>query len=407
MSAGVVHLWALVWNERHMLPFFLEHYRPFVDRFFLYDDGSDDGSTEYLAGQPDVELRRFQNEGESFVESARDFYNHAWKESRGAADWVIVVNVDELVYHSSPREALARERHQGHTIVCSRGWDMVTDDFPRGGPLARTANRGVHSTEMAKLAIFAPDMIDEINYGPGRHHADPAGTIIRGRKTNFDLLHYKYLGEDYLIRRYRELSRRMKPVDQAKRYGFQYHQEEAQLREHHRRLLLAARPVLTEDMFAEGWLDQPMAGVIEARRHTVENAKGGLQEIWRAGDPLGTTVDQVYMTTTLPGVVKAWYLHRQQVDQVFPLKGRTLLVLCDMRTDEKACVEIMLDAAAPTLVLVDAGIWHGFRACGTEPSQLLHMNSRAINMPRADEIRMAQDDPTIPYQWPGSMIAAE
>jgi len=41
------------------------------------------------------------------VESARDFYNHAWKESRGAADWVIVVNVDELVYHSSPREVLA------------------------------------------------------------------------------------------------------------------------------------------------------------------------------------------------------------------------------------------------------------------------------------------------------------
>lgn len=400
MSDGVVHLWALVWNERDMLPFFLEHYRPFVDRFFLYDDGSDDGSADYLSGQPDVELRRFHNDGDSFVEKARDFYNDAWKESRGAADWVIVVNVDELVYHPSPRQALDWEKQQGNTVIHPRGWDMVTEDFPREGPLARTANRGVHSGGMAKLAIFAPAMVDEINYSPGRHHAEPAGRIIRGRETAFDLLHYKYLGEDYLLRRYRELGSRMKPTDRAKSFGFEYHQEEAQVRERHRRLLNAARPVLKEDMLAEGWLDQPMAGVTAAKRHAVKNAKGGLQEVWRADDPMGTAVDQVYTTTTLPGVTKAWYLHQRQVDQVFPLLGRTLLVLCDLRPDEKACVEIMLDAAAPKLVSVDPGIWHGFRACGPEPSLLLHMNSRAIDMPRLDEMRLPEDDPTIPYQWP-------
>lgn len=405
MSEGVVHLWALVWNERDMLPFFLEHYRPFVDRFFLYDDGSDDGSVEYLAQQPDVELRRFKNDGASFVETARDFNNHAWKESRGAADWVIVVNVDELVYHPSPREALAWERQNGRTIIWPRGWDMVTAEFPRSGPLVRTANRGVHNKEMAKVAVFAPDLVDEINYGPGRHHANPTGRVVRGRQTNFDLLHYKYLGEEYLTRRYRELSQRMKPLDRSKGLGFQYHQEEERVREHHRRLLHAARPVLKPDMLAEGWLEQPMDGVFAARRHAVKNAKGGLQEVWRADDPFGTAVDQVYTTTTLPGVIKAWYLHRLQIDQVFPLAGRTLLVLFDPRTPDKAPVEIMLDAADPRLVSVEAGIWHGFRACGPEPSLLLHMNSHAINLPSVDEKRLAEDDPQIPYRWSESLIA--
>ena len=406
-SKGVVHLWALVWNERDILPFFLEHYRPFVDRFFLYDDDSDDGSVEYLADQPDVELRRFQNEGDSFVEAARDFYNHAWKESRGAADWVIVVNIDELVHHPSPREALAEEKRLGRTIIRPRGWDMVTEDFPREGPLVQTANRGVHSRGMAKLAIFDPDMINEINYAAGRHHANPTGRAVGARETSFDLLHYKHLGEEYLVRRYRELGPRMKPVDRARRLGVQYHQEEAQLREQHQRLLSAARPVLRADMLAEGWLEQPMAGVFEARRHAVKNAKGRLQEVWRSDDPFGTRVDQVYTTTTLPGVIKAWYRHRTQVDQVFPLMGRTLLVLFDPRTADQAPVEIMLDAADPKLVVVDAGVWHGFRACGPEPSRLLHMNNRAINLPLIDEVRVAEDHPGIPYQWPGSTTASK
>ena len=73
MTDPIVHLYALVWNELPILPFFLEHYRPFVDRFFLFDDGSDDGSYEYLAAQPDVALKRFHSGGKSFVEAARKF----------------------------------------------------------------------------------------------------------------------------------------------------------------------------------------------------------------------------------------------------------------------------------------------------------------------------------------------
>gem|GEM_PF-838484 len=399
MSDDKIHLWALVWNEREMLPFFLEHYRPFVDRFFLYDDGSDDGSVEYLASQPDVELRRFHNDGMSFVEAAHRFNNHAWKGSRGQADWVIVVNVDELVFHPSARAALASEKQLGRTLIPSRGWDMVTEDFPRRGPLVRTANRGVHSREMNKVAIFAPDRIDEINYVGGRHAANPTGHVVASKTASFNLLHYKYLGEDYLVRRYRELGARMKPGDRKAGFGFQYHAEEEKLRNHHRRLLAAARPVLVSDMVAEGLLKMAMPGVIEAGVRFVTNAKGGLQEVWRGDDPYGAPVQQIYTTTTLPGVVKAWYRHARQEDQVFPLSGRTMLVVWDPRKPEVAPLEILLDSAEPKMVLVASGIWHGFRALGDEPSLLLHMNSAGFNMPRVDEDLLPEDDPAIPYDW--------
>lgn len=403
MANGKIHLWALVWNERDMLPFFLEHYRPFVDRFYLYDDGSDDGSVEYLAEQPDVELRRFDNEGASFIEAAYRFYNHAWKESRGHADWVIVVNVDELVVCPAARQTLAAEAQRGATVMASRGWDMVTADFPRSGPLVRTANCGVHSKEMNKVAIFSPDGIEEINFGAGRHRVDPTGKVVIAKRV-LNLLHYKYLGEDYLVRRYRELSARMKPDDRKMGAGFQYHAEEEKLRDHQRRLLATARPVLTQDMLASGWLKDHGPGVVEAKTHAVTNAKGGLREVWRGDDPFSGPVKQVYTTTTLPGVVKAWYRHERQVDQVFPLQGRTLLVLWNPHTPETKPLEIILDAADPRLVIVGAGIWHGFRARGGEASLLLHMNSEGFNMPRIDEDRLPEDDATIPYDWAGAAV---
>ena len=50
-------LFVTVRNERVRLPYFLEYYRKLgVDHFVVIDNGSDDGSREYLAAQPDLSL---------------------------------------------------------------------------------------------------------------------------------------------------------------------------------------------------------------------------------------------------------------------------------------------------------------------------------------------------------------
>src|SRR5262245_9842041 len=95
----VTHLSCLCWNEAPMLPYFFRHYDPLVDRYFVYDDGSTDGSRELLRQHPKVSLRSFESSGDSFVDSARSFYDTAWQESRGQADWVMLVNIDEHLHH--------------------------------------------------------------------------------------------------------------------------------------------------------------------------------------------------------------------------------------------------------------------------------------------------------------------
>ena len=54
---GEVRLFSKIRNEKLRLPAFLRHYRSLgVDRFFIVDNDSTDGSTEYLLAQPDVHL---------------------------------------------------------------------------------------------------------------------------------------------------------------------------------------------------------------------------------------------------------------------------------------------------------------------------------------------------------------
>ena len=401
MGGIEVHLYALVWNERPILRFFLEHYRPFVDKFYLFDDGSDDGSWEYLSNQQDVILERFESDGASFVEKARQFYCEGWKRSRGSADFVIVVNIDELVHHPDPITALCHARRKGVTVIETRGWDMVGDEIPKSGPLVTQVPRGVHSKMMSKIAIFDPTAVQEINYGPGRHDARPLGRIVRPARPLFDLLHYKCLSADYLVDRYRQLGARMRTGDIEARHGVHYRQSEAQLRAAHAQLRAVAVPVLPADMKAAGLLDEPLDGVFVTKLRRVTNEKGGLREIWRDDDPCSIAAKQAYLTVTAPGGVKAWYLHETQVDQITPISGSGKLVLWDRRRNSRATppVVIDLDADDPVLVVIPAGIWHGFRANRKDPFLLLHLNGQAFDHVRIDEMRLPEDDPTIPFRW--------
>jgi dTDP-4-dehydrorhamnose 3,5-epimerase len=50
-------------------------------------------------------------------------------------------------------------------------------------------------------------------------------------------------------------------------------------------------------------------------------------EIQRADDKIFPGFGQVYITSTLPGIVKAWYRHTTQIDQIAVIVGLLKLVL--------------------------------------------------------------------------------
>lgn len=197
-----VHLYTIVWNERPNLEFFFRHYDPWVDRYVIYDDGSDDGTPEILRAHPRVEVRHFQRTDQPFALSQMNLSNTAWKESRGAADWVIVNDLDEHLYHPTIGDYLRSQRSDGVTAIPALGFEMVSG--ARGAPDTKW---------YSKLCLFDPDAVEEVRFGPGRHRAKPAGNIVYPEKDELILLHYRYLDLQRVLTRRTQLAQRLGPND--------------------------------------------------------------------------------------------------------------------------------------------------------------------------------------------------
>ena len=137
-----VHVYAVCWNESRVVGFFLRHYEEFADRIVVYDEGSDDGTRDILQTHPKIELRQFiRTVPDSLELSKKAVHDHCWKEARGSADWVILVDIDEHVYHpnlDAHLVAQSKERVSGHRpaqcrvqaelerVLNSRSWRLTT-----------------------------------------------------------------------------------------------------------------------------------------------------------------------------------------------------------------------------------------------------------------------------------------
>lgn len=220
----IIHLYTIAWNEMAMLPFFFRHYESWVDRFFIYDDGSTDGTLDYLRGKPNVEVRSFpRTHPDSFVFSQQALQNRFWKESRGRADWVIVTAIDEHLHHPDMLNYLGVCRERGVTYIPALGYHMLTDEFPQAHEhLARTRTIGAPDGQYSKLRIFNPDAIQETSFAVGGHSGTVEGRCVLPSRDEMLMLHYKDLGSAYPRERSSSLGARLGAGDRKHNFGSQY-----------------------------------------------------------------------------------------------------------------------------------------------------------------------------------------
>jgi glycosyltransferase involved in cell wall biosynthesis len=227
MSKPVVHYYSTCWNEEYLLPHFLRHYAPFVDRFVIFDDGSTDRSIDILQREPTVETRPTNRRAdEPYIHFNTALYNNAWKESRGQADWVIVGNIDEFIYGRDVASHLATCHSNGITAIPLLGFEMISrDDLPAGKSPPAAVRSGAPSAPMSRWAIFNPDAIEEINYGVGRHTCRPTGDIVIPDKDRLLNLHFKRVGLARTFQRQRLQDTRRSITE--RRQGLGHHYEHA------------------------------------------------------------------------------------------------------------------------------------------------------------------------------------
>ena len=219
-----IDLYTKCWNDAHMLGFFFRHYDRFVDRYVVYDDGSEDGSIEILQSHPRVEIRSLHyDDPNSRILSSASLANECWKESRGSADWVILTDIDEHLSHPDLVAYLAACKASGVTLIPAIGYQMFSEVFPEPDVLLEEhLVLGCRYPMMDKVNILSPADIESIQWGPGRHSGNLSGRIDFPPRDEVLLLHYKYLDFERLYARHTKCAARSRAVDVQRGYGFEY-----------------------------------------------------------------------------------------------------------------------------------------------------------------------------------------
>lgn len=143
-------------------------------------------------------------------------------------------------------------------------------------------------------------------------------------------------------------------------------------------------------------------GVKTKKLRVIPDERGRLMEILRADDEIFEKFGQVYLTTAYPGVVKAWHYHKKQTDNFTCIRGMMKVALYDAREESSTYKEInefFVGEKNPILISVPPGVYHGFKAIGTETAYFLSIPSLPYNYEEPDEYRLPPDTKEIPYDW--------
>lgn len=179
-----VEAFIIAFNEAETIHLTVRHYQQFCSRIVIFDNFSTDNTRE-IALSMGCDVRLFGQKGVLSDKEYLKVKNHCWKKSR--ADWVIVCDSDEILYHPNIQEALKEDC----TIMTTYGWNVYSEEMPK--ETALDIKTGYHDGNYSKSIIFKPTAVKEINYHLGCHACSPRGDI-RKSKEQLILFHIRNVG---------------------------------------------------------------------------------------------------------------------------------------------------------------------------------------------------------------------
>lgn len=135
-------------------------------------------------------------------------------------------------------------------------------------------------------------------------------------------------------------------------------------------------------------------------RHPDE--RGFFEEMIRVTDSFfAEGFGQISHSYMFPGVVKAWHVHKMQVDWWYVVQGVIKVALYDTREHSKTHKElneftIGSKEGQNKIIKVPAGVAHGLKVM-EGPADLVYVTSGIYS--KGEEGRIPYDDPDIGYDW--------
>ncbi len=142
--------------------------------------------------------------------------------------------------------------------------------------------------------------------------------------------------------------------------------------------------------------------VVVKKLVTHSDDRGYFREVLRDDDHLLRHFGQTAVTKTYPGVIKAFHWHHDQDDIWYVAAGMARVVLHDLRPESPTCGQTQVIYAGednPVVILIPAGIAHGYQVLGTQPVILFYHVTHTYDRAQPDEERIPFDDVRIGFDW--------
>lgn len=138
-------------------------------------------------------------------------------------------------------------------------------------------------------------------------------------------------------------------------------------------------------------------------RHPDE--RGFFEELIRVNDPIfDEGFGQLSRSLMVAGVVKAWHVHKTQIDWWYVIKGTVKVALYDARKGSKTYKQlnefILGDEGQDIILKIPAGVAHGLKVI-KGPADFIYVTSSIYS--KDEEGRIAYNDAQIGYDWAQGM----
>ena len=202
-------LWVVLCkNEIDILPFVSKYWeRIGVSKVVVFDNGSTDGSLEYLSKLPYVELRHFDSNGQNDL-IQKQVKEEAYREYKNSYDIMIISDMDEVFYFYDFEATVKRFIGGNYNCMVTPIYSLCEDlkPQPEEGKYLHQLCHKFYKQKMnhmkgfekvSKISIFNCKITDDIGMSVGQHYVYTRPMKIMLSNDGFCLHIDKGFGIDY------------------------------------------------------------------------------------------------------------------------------------------------------------------------------------------------------------------
>lgn len=232
-------------NEMDILPFVKQYWEHMNADVVVYDNGSTDGSIEYLSKLPYVTVKHFDSDGHNDV-IQKQVKEQAYLELKDKYDIVIITDMDEVFYFNDFKAVEAQMINGGYNCTITTIYSLCEDSRPIYDD-SKLLHEQCHKFykqrmnhmqgfyECSKVSIFNTKITSKVDMSVGQHYVQTSPTMkLMFADDGFCLHIDKGLSEDYYVSRRKKMGDNLSELNKKCGMGIEYLKSEDEHRKEYR-----------------------------------------------------------------------------------------------------------------------------------------------------------------------------